>query len=209
MQLEYNFHNRRGEWPYERPIILLTGGGTAGHVSVNEALIPVFHERGYEIHYIGSHDGIEKELIGEGHPEVTYHPIQSGKLRRYFSMKNFTDPFRVGAGFIQALSIIRKLKPEIIFSKGGFVSVPVVIAAKMAKVPVVIHESDVTPGLANKLALPFSNHIFTVFEQTLDYVPEGKATCSGAIIRPELFEGVKEEGLRIAGLSGDKTSILS
>ncbi|MBE1554747.1 undecaprenyldiphospho-muramoylpentapeptide beta-N-acetylglucosaminyltransferase [Sporosarcina limicola] len=192
----------------KRPIVLLTGGGTAGHVSVNEALIPVLSEKGYEIHYIGSHEGIERELIGEGHPEVTYHIIQSGKLRRYFSMKNFTDPFRVGAGVLQAFSIIRKLKPEIIFSKGGFVSVPVVLAAKMAKIPVVIHESDVTPGLANKLALPFSNHIFTVFKQTVNYLPEGKATCSGAIIRPELFLGVREEGLRIAGLSGEKPVFL-
>lgn len=192
----------------KRPVILLTGGGTAGHVSVNEALIPVFDERGYEIHYIGSHDGIEKDLIGEGHPEVTYHAIQSGKLRRYFSFKNFTDPFKVGAGIIQALGVIRKIKPEIIFSKGGFVSVPVILAAKMTKVPVVIHESDVTPGLANKLALPFSNHIFTVFEQTLDYVPKGKATCSGPIIRPELFEGLKEEGLRIARLRGDKPILI-
>ena len=123
-------------------------------------------------------------------------------------MKNFTDPFRVGAGFFQALSIIRKLKPELIFSKGGFVSVPVVLAARVAKVPVVIHESDVTPGLANKMSLPFSNHIFTVFEQTLDYVPTGKATCSGAIIRPELFQGVKEEGLRIAGFNGEKPIII-
>ncbi len=192
----------------KRPIILLTGGGTAGHVSVNQALIPVFSEKGYEIHYIGSHNGIEKELIGNGHPEVTYHAIQSGKIRRYFSMKNFTDPFRVGAGVLQALGIIRKIKPEIIFSKGGFVSVPVVLAAKLAKVPVVIHESDVTPGLANKLALPFSNHIFTVFEQTLDHVPAGKATCSGAIIRPELFDGVREDGLRTAGLSGGKPVLL-
>lgn len=192
----------------KRPVILLTGGGTAGHVSVNEALIPVFSEKGYDIHYIGSHDGIEKELIGDGHPEVVYHAIQSGKLRRYFSMKNFTDPFRVGAGVLQAFAIIRKIKPEIIFSKGGFVSVPVVLAAKMAKIPVVVHESDVTPGLANKLALPFSNHIFTVFEQTVDYVPAGKATCSGAIIRPELFNGVREDGLRIAGLAGDKAVLL-
>ena len=192
----------------KRPVILLTGGGTAGHVSVNEALIPVFSEKGYEIHYIGSHDGIEKELIGDGYPEVVYHAIQSGKLRRYFSMKNFTDPFRVGAGVLQALSIIRKVKPEIIFSKGGFVSVPVVLAAKLAKVPVVIHESDVTPGLANRLALPFSSRIFTVFEQTLDHVPEGKATCSGAIIRPELFNGVREEGLRIAGLTGEKPVLI-
>ncbi len=192
----------------KRPVILLTGGGTAGHVSVNEALIPVFSEKGYEIHYIGSHHGIEKELIGDGHPEVEYHAIQSGKLRRYFSVKNFTDPFRVGAGVLQALAVIRKIKPEIIFSKGGFVSVPVVLAAKMAKVPVVIHESDVTPGLANKMALPFSNHIFTVFEQTLNYVPAGKATCSGAIIRPELFNGDREDGLRIAGLSGQKAVLI-
>lgn len=188
----------------KRPVVLLTGGGTAGHVSVNEALIPEFIEKGYEIHYIGSHDGIEKELIKEGHREVTYHAIQSGKLRRYFSMKNFSDPFRVGAGVIQAYSILRKVRPEIIFSKGGFVSVPVVLAAKLAKIPVVVHESDVTPGLANKLALPFSKHIFTVFEQTLDYVPAGKATCTGAVIRPEIFQGDRNEGLRIAGLTGEK-----
>ncbi|WP_318614479.1 undecaprenyldiphospho-muramoylpentapeptide beta-N-acetylglucosaminyltransferase [Sporosarcina sp. YIM B06819] len=192
----------------KRPVILLTGGGTAGHVSVNQALIPVFDEKGYEIHYIGSHEGIEKELIGNGHPEVIYHAIQSGKIRRYFSMKNFSDPFRVGAGVMQALGIIRKIKPEIIFSKGGFVTVPVVLAAKLAKVPVVVHESDLTPGLANKLALPFSNHIFTVFEQTLNYVPAAKATCSGAVIRPELFEGVREDGLRIACLSGNKPVLL-
>ena len=110
--------------------------------------------------------------------------------------------------FFKHYAIIRKVKPEIIFSKGGFVSVPVVFAAKMAKIPVVIHESDVTPGLANKLALPFSNHIFTVFEQTLNYVPAGKATCSGAIIRPELFDGVREEGLRIAGFSGEKPVLI-
>lgn len=192
----------------KRPVIVLTGGGTAGHVSVNEALIPIFGERGYEIHYIGSHDGIEKELIGNRYPDVKYHAIQSGKLRRYFSMKNFTDPFRVGAGVLQALAIIRKLKPEIIFSKGGFVSVPVVLAGKMSKTPVVAHESDVTPGLANKLALPFSRHIFTVFEQTLAYVPKEKATCSGAIIRPELFQGVKSEGLRLAGLQGKKPVLI-
>ena len=188
----------------KRPVIVLTGGGTAGHVSVNEALIPVFIDKGYEIHYIGSHDGIENELIKNGHHEVVYHSIQSGKLRRYFSMKNFSDPFRVGAGVLQAYSILRKVKPEIIFSKGGFVSVPVVLAAKLAKIPVVVHESDVTPGLANKLALPFAKHIFTVFEQTLNYVADGKATCTGAVIRPEIFQGDRKEGLRIAGLTGEK-----
>ncbi|ARK23462.1 undecaprenyldiphospho-muramoylpentapeptide beta-N-acetylglucosaminyltransferase [Sporosarcina sp. P37] len=188
----------------KQPVVVLTGGGTAGHVSVNQALIPVFLGKGYGVHYIGSHEGIEKELIGSGHPEVVYHAIQSGKLRRYFSMKNFTDPFRVGAGTLQALAILRKIKPEIIFSKGGFVSVPVVMAAKLANVPVVVHESDVTPGLANRLALPFSSHIFTVFEQTLQYVPAAKSACTGPIIRPELFSGDKERGLRMAGLTAEK-----
>lgn len=188
----------------KQPVIVLTGGGTAGHVSVNQALIPVFLSKGYSVHYIGSHQGIEKELIANGHPEVTYHAIQSGKLRRYFSWKNFTDPLRVSAGTLQALAIIRKLKPQLVFSKGGFVSVPVVIAAKLANVPVVVHESDVTPGLANKLALPFASQIFTVFEQTLQYVPKEKSTCTGPIIRPELFNGSREEGLRMTGLTADK-----
>lgn len=192
----------------KRPKVLLTGGGTAGHVSVNEALIPIFQERGYEIHYIGSHDGIENELIKDRYPSVTYHAIQSGKLRRYFSMKNFTDPFRVGVGFFQALSIIRKIKPELIFSKGGFVSVPVALAGQVASVPVIVHESDVTPGLANKLALPLSTHIFTVFEQTLAYVSKTKATCSGAIIRPELFEGNTEQGMQLTGFTGRKPILI-
>ncbi|WJY28243.1 undecaprenyldiphospho-muramoylpentapeptide beta-N-acetylglucosaminyltransferase [Sporosarcina trichiuri] len=192
----------------KRPVIVLTGGGTAGHVSVNEAIIPAFLERGYEIHYIGSHEGIERDLIGKGHPEVIYHAIDSGKLRRYFSMKNFTDPFRVGAGVLQAYSILRKLKPEIIFSKGGFVSVPVVLAAKLARIPVVAHESDVSPGLANKLALPFAKHIFTVFEETLAYVPADRSSCIGAIIRPELFDGDRKTGLRMAGLSEGKPVLI-
>ena len=113
--------------------IILTGGGTAGHVSLNQAIIPSLLKEGYDVHYIGSHDGIEKELITGSFPNIPYHGISSGKLRRYFSMKNFTDPFKVLAGITQALSIIRKIKPTMIFSKGGFVSVPVVIAAKMAK----------------------------------------------------------------------------
>lgn len=177
--------------------IILTGGGTAGHVSLNEAIIPSLQQQGYEVHYIGSHDGIEKELITTNFPHIPYYPIASGKLRRYFSMKNFTDPFRVLYGISQAFAIIRKVKPCVIFSKGGFVSVPVVIAAKMANVPVVIHESDVTPGLANKLALPFASHIFTVFKETMQHLPSDKATCTGSIIRQQLFEGSKEQGLAI------------
>lgn len=188
--------------------IILTGGGTAGHVSLNQAIIPELLAQGYDVHYIGSHDGIEKELIGDAFPQVPYHEISSGKLRRYFSLKNFTDPFRVVFGIGQVLSIIRKVKPKIIFSKGGFVSVPVVIAAKLANVPVVVHESDVTPGLANKIALPFASHIFTVFKETMQHLPNDKATCTGSIIRQQLFQGDKERGLQLCGFEGNKKVLL-
>lgn len=188
--------------------IILTGGGTAGHVSLNQAIIPELIAQGYDVHYIGSHDGIEKELIGDAFPQVPYHEISSGKLRRYFSLKNFTDPFRVVLGIGQALSIIRKVKPKIIFSKGGFVSVPVVIAAKLSNVPVVVHESDVTPGLANKIALPFASHIFTVFKETMQHLPSDKATCTGSIIRQQLFQGDKERGLKLCGFEENKKVLL-
>lgn len=188
--------------------IVLTGGGTAGHVSLNQAIIPVLLEQGYNVHYIGSHDGIEKELITTSFPTIPYHSISSGKLRRYKSMKNFTDIFKVLAGIQQAFRLIRKIKPSIIFSKGGYVSVPVVMAGKFAKVPVVIHESDVTPGLANKLATPFASHVFTIFKDTLQYLPKEKATCTGSIVRQQLFQGNKAKGFALCNFSMDKKVLL-
>lgn len=188
--------------------IILTGGGTAGHVSLNQAIIPSLLKQGYEVHYIGSFDGIEKELITQSFPEVPYHSISSGKLRRYFSLKNFSDPFKVLAGVGQAFTTIRKVKPSIIFSKGGFVSVPVVIAARLAKIPVVIHESDVTPGLANKIALPFASHVFTIFQDTLKYLPSEKATCTGSIVREQLFQGNQARGKQKCGFKDDKKVLL-
>ena len=132
--------------------IILTGGGSAGHVTPNLALVPYLKRKGYEIHYIGSQDGIEKEIVSKC-SDITYHSIRTGKLRRYFSLKNFTDPFRVIAGCGDAKKIIKEVKPDVIFSKGGFVSVPVAVAAKSKKIPVITHESDMTPGLANKIIL--------------------------------------------------------
>lgn len=178
----------------ENKTIILTGGGTAGHVSLNQAIIPELENLGFHVEYIGSKAGIENELIRDSYPDVSYHAISSGKLRRYFSMKNFTDPFRVGAGLVQAVNIIRKVRPVAIFSKGGFVSVPVVMAGRLMGVPVIIHESDVTPGLANKLALPFADHIFTVFKETLRHVPKEKSTCTGSVIRSELLDGSAASG---------------
>lgn len=186
--------------------IILTGGGTAGHVTPNIALIPRLKEMGYDIQYIGSYNGIEKDLIEPFH--IPYHGISSGKLRRYFSVQNFTDPFRVLKGLGEARKLIRELKPDVIFSKGGFVSVPVVLAGKQAKVPVIIHESDMTPGLANKIALPSATKVCCNFPETLEHLPKEKAHLTGSPIRQELLSGNKVAAMDLCGFSADKPVIL-
>lgn len=186
--------------------IVLTGGGTAGHVTPNIALIPKLKELGYEIHYIGSKDGIEKKLIEE--LGIPYYGISSGKLRRYFDVKNFTDPMKVVKGFFEAKAILKKLKPNVVFSKGGFVTVPVVIAAKKLKIPAVIHESDLTPGLANRLCIPSATKVCANFPETIKYLPEGKAVLTGSPIRKELFSGNKIAGLDFCGFTANKPVIL-
>lgn len=186
--------------------IILTGGGTAGHVTPNIALLPRLIELGYDIHYVGSYNGIEKDLIEPF--GVPYHGISSGKLRRYFSARNFTDPFRVVKGFGEARKLIKDLKPDVIFSKGGFVSVPVVLAGKRCKVPVIIHESDMTPGLANKIAIPSASKVCCNFPETLEYLPEGKAVLTGSPIRQELLSGNKIAALDMCGFTADKPVIL-
>ena len=186
--------------------IVLTGGGTAGHVTPNIALLPSLKERGYEISYIGSKNGIEKQLIeAEGLP---YYGISSGKLRRYFDLKNFTDPFRVIAGLFQARRLLGKLKPDVVFSKGGFVSVPVVRAAASLHIPVIIHESDMTPGLANKLAFPAASKVCCNFPETVKLLPAGKAVLSGSPIRQELLSGNADAGMRFCGFSRKRPVLL-
>ncbi len=186
--------------------IILTGGGTAGHVTPNIALLPGLKELGYDVQYIGSYNGIEKELVEQF--GVPYHGISSGKLRRYFSWQNFTDPFRVLKGFGEARKLIKSLQPSIVFSKGGFVSVPVVMAAKHCNVPCIIHESDMTPGLANKLAIPSATKVCCNFPETLAHLPKDKAVLTGSPIRQELFTGNREAALKFCGLTSDKPVIL-
>lgn len=186
--------------------IILTGGGTAGHVTPNMALIPELKQRGYEIKYIGSYDGIEKKLIEE--IGIDYEGISSGKLRRYMSAKNFTDPFRVIKGYSEAKKIIKSYAPDIVFSKGGFVSVPVVLAAKKYNIPVIIHESDMTPGLANKLSISAASAICHNFPETASYLPKGKAILTGSPIRAELRQGNKLAGLNMCGFTTSKPIIM-
>ncbi len=167
--------------------IVMTGGGTAGHVTPNIALIPALKKAGYEITYIGSYTGIEKDLISS--QNIPYIGIASGKLRRYFDIKNFSDPFRVLKGYAQAVSALKKIKPDVVFSKGGFVSVPVVLAARHCHIPAIIHESDITPGLANKIAMKGADKVCCNFPETIKYLPKEKAVLTGSPIRPELFHG--------------------
>ena len=186
--------------------IVLTGGGTAGHVTPNIAMIPALKEQGFTISYIGSYNGIEKKLIEE--MGIPYYGISSGKLRRYFDVKNFTDPFRVLKGFSEARKLLKKLKPDVVFSKGGFVSVPVVIAAKRCKIPAIIHESDMTPGLANKLCIPSAVKVCCNFPETVSKLPADKAVLTGTPIRQELLQGDPEAALRFTGLKAGKPVLM-
>lgn len=186
--------------------IVLTGGGTAGHVTPNMALIPELQKQGYEVHYIGSYEGIEKQLISD--LGIPYYGISSGKLRRYIDLKNISDPFKVVKGLGQARHLLKKIKPDVVFSKGGFVSVPVVLAAKSRGIPCVIHESDMTPGLANKLCIPCALRVCTNFPETMKHLPAEKAVLTGSPIRRELFDGDRAKGLQFCGFRDDKPVIL-
>lgn len=186
--------------------IVLTGGGTAGHVTPNIALLPHLENKGYEISYMGSYEGIEKKLVADY--DIPYYGISTGKLRRYFDPKNFTDPFRVIKGFSEAKKILKKLKPDVVFSKGGFVSVPVVRAAAALKIPCIIHESDMTPGLANKLCIPVAKKICCNFPETLNHLPKEKAVLTGSPIREELRKGNKLAAYEVCGFTANKPVIM-
>ncbi|MDR2728626.1 MAG: undecaprenyldiphospho-muramoylpentapeptide beta-N-acetylglucosaminyltransferase [Chitinispirillales bacterium] len=186
--------------------ILLTGGGTAGHVTPNIALIPGLKNMGFHIDYVGTSKGMERELIAK--TGIPYHCISAGKLRRYFDLENFTDLFKIGIGFLQSLLLMIKIRPAVVFSKGGFVACPVVWAAWVFRVPVIIHESDITPGLANKLCLPFAKKICFSFPETQPHLPIAKRVMTGLPVREELFNGSALYGREFCGFDNEKPVIL-
>lgn len=186
--------------------IIMTGGGSAGHVTPNLALVPKLKENNYEVQYIGTKEGIERKLVEE--QKIKYHVISSGKLRRYFDIKNFTDPFRVIKGVFDAQRIIKKEKPDVVFSKGGFVAVPVVLGAFLNRVPVIAHESDITPGLANKISLPYCSKICVTFPEALGHIKKNKGILTGTPIRKELLSGSKAMGYKLCGFDGKKPILL-
>jgi len=182
--------------------IVFTGGGSAGHVTPNIAIMNKLKEKGWDITYIGSRKGIEEDIITK--ENIPFHGISSGKLRRYFDWKNFSDPLKIMKGAMEAYFVLRKEKPRVVFSKGGFVTVPVVVAAKMLKIPVVIHESDITPGLANKIATKFATKVFVTFDETLKHFPSDRVLFTGSPIREELFKGRAAEGKALLGFHEPK-----
>ncbi len=186
--------------------IVLTGGGTAGHVTPHLALLPHLLEKGYDVHYIGTENGIEHSMMASI-PGITYHTVKSGKLRRYFDWKNFTDPFRVIAGVFQSIRLMHQLHPDVCFSKGGFVSVPVVIGAWMNRVPTLCHESDLTPGLANKICSRFARKVATTFPECAQALGD-KGIFTGTPLRPELFSGSREKGLAMAHFTANKPVLM-
>lgn len=186
--------------------IVLTGGGTAGHVTPNMALIPKLQELDYEIVYMGSYDGIEKKLMEDF--DISYYGIATGKFRRYFDPKNFSDPFRVIKGMAEARKYLKEIKPDVLFSKGGFVSVPVVRAANSLGIPCIIHESDMTPGLANKLCIPVAKKVCCNFPETFSLLPANKAVLTGSPIRQELTTGSKEAAYQLCGFDSSKPVIM-
>lgn len=186
--------------------IIMTGGGSAGHVTPNLALVPLLREKGYEIKYIGTEDGIEHEIIDRA--GIPYYAISAGKLRRYFSLKNFTDPFRIMKGYFQSKKILKTEAPDLVFSKGGFVTVPVVFAANKRGIPVVLHESDFTPGLANRLAIPKATKVCVSFESAMKHIDSGKCVLTGSPVRRELLSGSRERGLETLGFTGKKPVLL-
>ena len=187
--------------------IILTGGGTAGHITPNIALVPGLKQAGFEIYYIGLLGGMEEKLVEK--LDVTFYGISGGKMRRYIDIKNVTDLFKISKGFFQAKALIKKLRPDVVFSKGGFVSTPVVWAARSLGVPVVSHESDMTIGLANKLAMPFVKKICYNFPETKASIPENKGVHTGLPIRSELLLGIRARGLSECGFNSSKPVIVA
>lgn len=186
--------------------IVFTGGGSAGHVTPNIAVINELDQSDWDIYYVGSKEGIEKELIERR--GIRYHSISSGKLRRYIDWQNITDIFRVVKGCFEARKYLKKIKPNVVFSKGGFVTVPVIIAAKTLNIPVIIHESDITPGLANRIAQRFATKIFTSFDEATAHFPSGKAKALGSPVRKEITHGDKRKGLDFLQF-GDSRPVLT
>ena len=187
-------------------LIFMAGGGTAGHVYPNMALVDPLKERGYEIHYLGKKKGLEYGIVKD--KGLPFHEVNSERFFRYFTPRLLLTPPRVIQGIFQTLHWVRKYKPAMIFCKGGFGSLPAAVGGWLSRTPVVLHECDMTPGLANRLCMPFSKKLCVTFEETLKSVPKEKAVYTGTPIRASLLQGSREKGFELTGLDPDGKPVL-
>lgn len=187
--------------------VVLTGGGTLGHVMPNLVLIDRFQKLGWKITYIGSKNGPERAAI-QKIAGVQYVAIPTGKLRRYFSWQNFLDVFKVFFGVVKSFFVLLRLRPNITFSKGGFVALPVVLGSWLSRVPVVIHESDMTPGLTTKLSKKFARKICVAFKDTEKYFPSTKVVYTGLPVRDIVYNASAQRGLEVSRFAGKRPIIL-
>ncbi|HUX12770.1 MAG TPA: UDP-N-acetylglucosamine--N-acetylmuramyl-(pentapeptide) pyrophosphoryl-undecaprenol N-acetylglucosamine transferase [Spirochaetia bacterium] len=190
--------------------IVFTGGGSGGHVFPGLAVLEVLRSRWVgELHWIGSGKGMEREIVEEW--GIPFHSIPAGKLRREFSLKNAIDLFKVFGGIIASYAILRKIGPAALFSKGGYVSVPPVIAARILRIPVLTHESDSDPGLATRINARFSETIFVAYPETkacfADEV-QRRVVVSGNPVRSDVFRGNSEAGRRFVNAPGGRPLLL-
>ncbi len=198
--------------------IVFTGGGTGGHVfpgiAVAEKLLLDKDKTSFNVAWIGSNSGMEREILNRYN--ISFHSIPAGKFRRYFSIKNFIDIFKIIAGFIVSIFLLKKLKADILFSKGGFVTVPPVIAAKLLKIPVISHESDLDPGLATRINGRFSKKILFAYKETLEHWENKKTNqtllVTGNPVRSEIMSveilRSKEKIRKQYNISDDRKIIL-
>lgn len=184
--------------------IVLTGGGTAGHCTPHLAILPYLKKDFDNIYYVGSENGIEKEIIKN--TDIPYFSVTCAKLNRNLNAKNLFIPFKVAKGIFQAGKILDRIKPDVVFSKGGYVSLPTVVAAKQRNVPVIAHESDYTMGLANKISAKFCKKILTSFPSTAKEIKNGEFV--GPPLRKSLFAPSKSDVVGNFGFSGERPILL-
>jgi len=187
--------------------IVFTGGGTLGHVMPNLPLIEHYQQEGWDVSYIGSKKGEEREKIEA--LGIRYYAIRTGKLRRYFDWQNFLDIFNVVMAIVQSFFILLKIRPNVVFSKGGYVALPPVVGAWLMRVPIVIHESDMTPGLTTKLSKRFAKKVCVSFQNAAKYFEKSKVTWTGLPVRNLVFEANRARGLEVSGFDGTRPILLT
>ena len=187
--------------------VLLAGGGSGGSTAPVLAVAQELRRRTpCDFLYVGTAAGPERELVGS--LDIPFRTVQTGKLRRYWSLQNLLDLGRIPLGLMESVSVVRGFRPDVAFAAGGFGAVPPLLAASLLRVPTVIHQQDVEPGLANRILAPFATAVTVTFPPSLNHFPRSKTRLTGNPVRREILAGSREEAMRLFGLSPDLPTVL-